>query len=77
MLLMQNIVCKLDNKIPKKFARTSYCTLGGGGVNYPAVNQNDLSDRTLSLVKVECVMKTTDRASPLQTFTAQNITVFQ
>ena len=35
------------------------------GDNYPAVIQNDLSDRTLPLVKVECVMKTTDRAPPL------------
>ena len=51
--------------------------IGGGGVNYPGVNQNDLSDRTLSLVKVDCVMKTTDRTPSLRTFTAQNITMFQ
>ena len=29
------------------------------------MNQNDLSDRTLPLVKVECVLKTTDRAPNL------------
>ena len=34
--------------------------------NYPTVNQNGLSDRILPLVKVKCVLKTTDRASPLR-----------
>ena len=35
------------------------------GDNYPAVNQNGLSDRNLPQVKVKCVLKTTDRVPPL------------
>ena len=35
------------------------------GDNYPAVNQNGLSDRNLPQVKVKRVLKITDRAPPL------------
>ena len=74
---MQNIVCKLDNKL-------IICSLPGPRTNvqirdnYPVVNRNDPSDhQTLPLVKVKCVLKTTERAPPLpvNNFTAQNITV--
>ena len=35
------------------------------GNNYPALNQNVLSDLTLPLVKIKCVLKATDFATPL------------
>ena len=62
MPLMQNIVGKLDSKVQLIFTRISYCELGD---NYPAVNQNGLSDRNLPQVKVKCALKTTDRVPPL------------
>ena len=62
MPLMQNIVGKLDSKVQYKFARTR---IVNGGDNYPAVNQNGLSDRNLPQVKVKRVLKTTDHVPPL------------
>ena len=46
--------------------------------NYPAVNQNGLSDRIFPLVEVKCVLKQLySRPSRSITFTAQIITVLQ
>ena len=59
---MQNIVGKLDNKVYKSLP--GLCIVNWGD-NYPAVNQNGFSDRTLPLVKGKYVLKTTDGALPL------------
>ena len=62
MPLIENIVGKIDNKL-KQIDKVMVCEdhllinylTCKLRDNYPAVNQNGLSDRTLPLVEVKCV----------------------